>query len=276
LDEEYKKLDVMAEGRPLSQGERSRMIEVSAELNRIWDMEENKARQRARERNITEGDRNTKYFHVVANQRRRKITIHSVEGPEGVVDNTNDILKVATQYYKNLFKYELSQKQKIDENFFNSDEMLKAKDKDLLEDRFTEEEIRKVVFVSYSDRAPGPDGLSFMFYQIFWKVIKKDLVEMFEDFHKGELDLYRLNFALITIIPKEKDARTMNKYRPISLLNCSYKSFTEVLTNRVGRVIDKLILTKQPLSKADISWNVWLQLTRWFIVCIRESKRGLC
>jgi hypothetical protein len=117
-----------------------------------------------------------------------------------------------------------------------------------------------------------------MFYQNFWKVIKKDLVEMFEDFHKGDLDLYRLNFVLITIIPKEKDARTMNKYRHISLLNCSYKSFTEVLTNRVGRVIDKLILlvTKQPLSKTNISWRVWLQLMRWFIVCIRGSKRGLC
>jgi hypothetical protein len=56
-----------------------------------------------------------------------------------------------------------------------------------------------------------------------WGVIKSDLVEMFEDFNKEELDIYRLNFALITVIPKEKDARTMNKFRSISLLNCSYK-----------------------------------------------------
>jgi hypothetical protein len=66
-------------------------------------------------------------------------------------------------------------------------------------------------------------------------------MEMFEDFHKGELDIYRLNFALITVIPKEKDARTMNKFRPISLLNCSYKIFTKVLTNRMGMVMDRLI-----------------------------------
>jgi hypothetical protein len=101
------------------------------------------------------------------------------------------------------------------------------------------------VFESYSDGAPDPDGLSFIFYQKFWDVIKGDLVEMFDDFYKGELDLYRLNFALITIIPKEQDARTMNKFMPISLLNCSYKIFTKVLTNRMGRVIKRLVASNQ-------------------------------
>jgi hypothetical protein len=46
---------------------------------------------------------------------------------------------------------------------------------------------------------------------------------LFGDFHKEDLDMYTLNFALITIFPKEKDARTLNKFRPISLLNYSYK-----------------------------------------------------
>jgi hypothetical protein len=35
----------------------------------------------------------------------------------------------------------------------------------------------------------------------------------------GHLDIYRLNFAMITLIPKENDAREMRKFRPISLLN---------------------------------------------------------
>jgi hypothetical protein len=78
------------------------------------------------------------------------------------------------------------------------------------------------VFESYSDGAPELDGLSFMFYQTFWDVIKGYLVEIFDDFHKGKLDLYELNFSLIIVIPKEKNVRTMNKFRPISLLNCSY------------------------------------------------------
>jgi hypothetical protein len=84
-----------------------------------------------------------------------------------------------------------------------------------------------------------------VFYQKFWDVVRKDLMDMFHDFHRGTLNLYRLNFALITIILKEKDAKTMNKFRPISLLNCSYKSFTKVLTNRIGLVADRLISCNQ-------------------------------
>jgi hypothetical protein len=47
--------------------------------------------------NVKEGDRNSKYFHSVATQRKRKNTIYDIERPEGVVNSTEDIVKVATQ-----------------------------------------------------------------------------------------------------------------------------------------------------------------------------------
>lgn len=33
----------------------------------------------------------------------------------------------------------------------------------------------------------------------------------------------------------------MNKFRPISLLNCCFKIFTQVLTNRLALIIGRLI-----------------------------------
>jgi hypothetical protein len=91
-----------------------------------------------------------------------------------------------------------------------------------------------------------------MFYQKMWEVIKKELVEMFEEFHRGRLDLYRLNFALVIVIPKEKDVRTMNKFRPISFVNCKYTIFTKVLTHRIGRVIDRLVASNQTTFKGEV------------------------
>jgi hypothetical protein len=37
------------------------------------------------------------------------------------------------------------------------------------------------------NKAPGPDGLPVEFYQVFWSLIKDDLMAMFRDFHAGDL-----------------------------------------------------------------------------------------
>jgi hypothetical protein len=110
---------------------------------------------------------------------------------------------------------------------------------------FSEEEIKAAVFGSYAEGAPGTDGFSFLFYQNFWEVIKDDLIRMFRDWNKGELDLFRLNFSLLTLIPKEPEAKTIHKFRPIALTNCSFKIFSKCVTNRLGPIIEDLIAPNQ-------------------------------
>jgi hypothetical protein len=70
-------------------------------------------------------------------------------------------------------------------------------------------------------------------------------VSIFEDFHKGKLDLYRLNYALVTSIPKIEDAKEMKLFRPISLINYSFKIFSKVLTSRLGRLSHRFISSNQ-------------------------------
>jgi hypothetical protein len=90
-----------------------------------------------------------------------------------------------------------------------------------LEKPFSEDEVKAAIFCSYANGAPGPDGMSFLFYPTFWETIKNDFMALAADFWSGTLDVYRLNFSIITLIPKEPDARDMKKFRPISLWNCS-------------------------------------------------------
>jgi hypothetical protein len=108
---------------------------------------------------------------------------------------------------------------------FSPEECVTANQNRGLEGPFTEEEVKKAIFDSYSDGAPSPDGLPFIFYQHFWDMLKDDLMAMFKDFHEGDLDLFRLNIAILTLIPKEPDASSMKKFRPISLLNFCFKFF---------------------------------------------------
>jgi hypothetical protein len=203
-------------------------------------MEETKAKQRSRERWVAKGDRNTAYFHAVANQRRRKKMIRVLDGPHGPVHENKEMLKTAVDYYKDLFCLEPRPEIRLKPDFFSDEEKVSIAKNEIL-GVFTEEEVREAVFGSYADGAPGPDGLSFMFYQTFWEVVKGDLIAMFNEWYNEKLDLYKLNFAMITLIPKENEARSMKKFRPISLLNCSFKIFTNVLTNRLARIINILI-----------------------------------
>jgi hypothetical protein len=62
----------------------------------------------------------------------------------------------------------------------------------------------KRLCLSHIDGTSNFDRLSFMLYK-FCNVIKKDFIEMFEDFHTEDLDLYRLNFALITVRCKNNE-----------------------------------------------------------------------
>jgi hypothetical protein len=82
---EYNDLEAKLGSRILSEVERDTMDFVSKEFEKIWALEEIKARQRSRDRNILEGDRNTAYFHAVANQRSRKKRVEVLEGPNGLV-----------------------------------------------------------------------------------------------------------------------------------------------------------------------------------------------
>ena len=95
------------------------------------------------------------------------------------------------------------------------------------------------------NKAPGPDDFPAEFYQTFWDTTKGDLMAMFSEFHKGELPLYNLNFGTIILLPKCKEAIKIQQYRPICLLNVSFKIFTKVATNRISVVAQKVISPTQ-------------------------------
>jgi hypothetical protein len=67
------------------------------------------------------------------------------------------------------------------------------------------------------------------------------LKRLFDAFTNGSLDIGRLNFGTITLLPKCEDALTIQKYRPICLMNESLKIITKGVNNRLNGVVDDLI-----------------------------------
>lgn len=106
---------------------------------------------------------------------------------------------------------------------------------------FQEDEVRHATFALGSDKAPGTDGFPLMFYTNFWDIIKSDLMRIFNDLYNHNIQLHRLNEALIVLIPKKDGAVNISDFRPISLLNGVYKIIAKILAIRLRKVIQALI-----------------------------------
>jgi hypothetical protein len=59
------------------------------------------------------------------------------------------------------------------------------------------------------NKAPGPDGFPLEFYQVFWDLLKDNLMTMFMEFYEGTLPLKSLNFGTIILLPKKKYAKVI-------------------------------------------------------------------
>ena len=162
-----------------------------------------------------------------------------------IIEGNAELLAHATKYYKTLFGPAEGNSFPLDPTLWNAKEKVSMEENDKLSSHFTEDEIKFALFSMEKNKAAGPDKIPIEFYQTCWDIIKGDIMELFEDFHKGKLDVYRLNYGVITLLPKVHDASRIQQYRPICLLNCLYKWITKVLTIRLELLADKLILKTQ-------------------------------
>ena len=70
-------------------------------------------------------------------------------------------------------------------------------------------------------------------------------MELSNCLHANRPDLFRLNFSKIVLLPKIKEAERIQQFRPICLLNVSFKIFTKVATNRLNLIADRVVRPSQ-------------------------------
>lgn len=109
----------------------------------------------------------------------------------------------------------------------------------------SDDEIKKAGFDIHPEKAPGPDGMTGLFYQQFWPTMAKDICLMVKEFFTNDAFDSRLNRTNICLIPKNERPTEMTEFRPISLCNVSYKIISKLMSNRLKRYLLKLISETQ-------------------------------
>jgi hypothetical protein len=162
-----------------------------------------------------------------------------------VIRDPTEIRNHVESYYKELFGGEPGGGIELGEDFWGENGRLTDEEAQELIKPFTSKELEEALKDMDVNASPGPDGLPVGFYREFWKEIKSVVLEMFQNLYRVELNLSRLNYGMISLIPKIKEANNIRQYRPICLLNVDYKWFSKVFTLRLTPWADKLISRNQ-------------------------------
>ena len=109
----------------------------------------------------------------------------------------------------------------------------------------TEEEVSEVIKGMKTGKDPSPDGFNFDFFKSCWEIVKQDIVDVVKDSRKNKTILKVLNASFLSLIPKQENGMTPNRFRPIALCNVVYKIISKVIANRIKPFLPTLVSEEQ-------------------------------
>jgi hypothetical protein len=158
---DLRELDLVEETRPLSVDEKSKKELTIVELDKLFLMEEISWRQKSRALWLQEGDKNSKFFHRLANSHRNANSITRLSMDGNMSYNQDDIRDHIASFYERLYT-ETDHSRPLLEGIQFS--VISDEDAMWLERPFDENEITDVVKGFNGDKALGPDGFSLAFF----------------------------------------------------------------------------------------------------------------
>jgi hypothetical protein len=250
-------LESLGERRVLSKDEKNERIHLISDLETNMYLDEICWRQKSRVKWLKEGDKNTKYFHTVANSHRRRNSIRQLS-INGVLSTDQEAIKAEISgFYRQLYIEDTTYRPSLDGLSFSS---ISPEEASWLERPFEEEEISQVVRNMNGYKAPGPDGFPMSFYHACWPILRGDVLAVFSEFYEYGSFVRSMNATFLSLIPKKVSAVEVKDFRPISLVGSVYKILAKVLANRLSVVLAAVI---SPSQNAFIQGR---QITDWVLV----------
>jgi hypothetical protein len=214
-------------------------------LSKLEEQKEIYWKQRAHVHWMKEGDRNTKYFHTVASERKKLNKIVKLKREDGVVVEEQEAMKeVATNYFSNLFSSS-SSGVRVEELLCHVDTRVTQNMNEMLCKEYTSEEVTEALQSIGDLKAPGPDGMHSIFYKKFWEVVGEKVTSEVLGVLNGGPMPEDWNDTCVVLIPKINCPEDMKDFRPISLCNVVYKLISKIIANRLKQILPEIISPNQ-------------------------------
>ena len=123
---------------------------------------------------------------------------------------------------------------------------LNDKEQSFVEKDLTINELKEALTFFADNKSPGEDGFTKEFYQTFFDLLCKDLLNSYKEaFHKGSLSVSQKRGTIALILKVDDNLTELKNWCPISLLNIDCKILSKVLARRMEKVLPNFIHSDQ-------------------------------
>lgn len=211
--------------------------QLQAQIQAILSEKIEGQRIRAKITNVYETDKPTVAFLHREKARARRKEINELIVDNRTITAPDQIIKIVRSHFHKLLTenpIDESQWDDLTAGLKSLDEI----DKTLCEEPLTFNECWKAVKQMQNGKSPGLDGLPAEFYKLFFPLFGDFLVKMYNEHPLSPSQSH----SLITLLSKDPEkAQTIDNWRPISLLNVDYKIMSKALSNRLQKIINRIV-----------------------------------
>ena len=235
---------------------------------------------RSRARWLESGEKPTNFFCNLENRhfvskRMKTLIIKNENETNNLQEIENEVLNFYSKLYQS--NEHNIKDVNISEILDETTPTLTETDSMSIEGKLTLEEAGKFLKNMKNNKSPGSSGFSVEFFKFFWKDLGIFLVNSINfGFENRELSSTQKE-GIITCIPKfNKCKKYIKNWRPISLLNVTYKIASGCIANRIKTVLPSLINLDQSgfMSNRFTGDNIRLMYDILHFSKV-ENKRGL-
>ncbi|GAU23111.1 hypothetical protein TSUD_305580 [Trifolium subterraneum] len=210
--------------------------------------------QKSRGKWITDGDRNTKYYHSKTIVRRRRNKIVSLRSETGDwIEDQEILINMAMNFYINLYHEDKPVCDPV-VSWTTYPQNLET-EHHKLSSAVQYVECKQALFDMSPHKAPGEDGYPALFFQQNWDIVAESVHHFVNQVWSNPSLIPLINNTLLVLIPKVDKPEFIAQFRPIALYGAFYgQNEREWIFNNMEKAQNKEWKTIFMIT----CWHLWM------------------
>ncbi|CAI5962784.1 unnamed protein product [Closterium sp. NIES-65] len=183
----------------------------------------------------------SKHLSARAKARKQRTRIAELNVNGTMVCEKQGILDAAADFFNGLFGTD----KRTHRTSWLPDRRLSAEEAEGLAQDWSEQEVKNAFKALACGKSPGLDGIPKELFELHWDILGECFMNLARSFEASASLPATTKEAVTILLHKKGDKGQISNYRPITLLNFTYKVLAKVVADRMKKVLHRVISREQ-------------------------------